>query len=63
MITALEHYKLLKKNGNQICLCTDPHILDSVYAQCGRPSAPIHTELLHWWPFKIRYYEQDVTHK
>ena len=63
IIVALENCKLLKKHGNHNYLCSDPQILDSVYAQCGRPSIPIQAENLHWWPFKLRYYEQDVQHK
>lgn len=63
IIDALEKCKLLKKQHNQIYLCTDPTILENVYKSYGRPSIPIDPMRLHWWPFKIRYDEQDNVHK
>jgi hypothetical protein len=49
--------------GNQTYLCTDENILANVYKQCGRPSSKIYRENLHWWPFKLRYYELEIFNK
>ena len=59
IIDSLERVKLIKKHGNQSYICTDTNILDNVYKSMGRPSIEIDISKLHWWPFKIRYYDQE----
>ena len=63
IMMALKNSKLTKSHRGEEFLCTDPKVLDNVYKQCGRPSEPIHKELLHWYPFKLTYYEKDAIHR
>lgn len=52
---SLERLNLIKKVNKQIYLCTDPEILRQVYKKMGRPAIYIHSEKIHWSPFKYKY--------
>ena len=48
---ALERVNLIKKSQNQVYLCTEDSVIDSIYNSMGRPSLKVNLDNLHWTPY------------